>query len=146
MVITWIKERIIPGILILCGVLILTPGLIGCGGGGGGGSASTTDLILSWEPPKSNEDGTPLTDLAGYKIYYNTTSDDSFAELTSINIEDIGDSKMCSQDQDQRVRCSINRILSQLQVTLNVDDLYCFKVTAYDYYGNESDFSNEACK
>jgi hypothetical protein len=26
--------------------------------------------ILSWAPPTRNEDGSPLTDLKGYKIYY----------------------------------------------------------------------------
>ncbi len=26
--------------------------------------------ILSWTAPTTNEDGTPLTDLAGYKLYY----------------------------------------------------------------------------
>jgi hypothetical protein len=29
---------------------------------------------LSWTAPTQNTDGTPLTDLAGYKIYYGTTS------------------------------------------------------------------------
>jgi hypothetical protein len=35
------------------------------------GSASVT---LSWVPPTQNEDGSPLTDLAGYKIRYGGTS------------------------------------------------------------------------
>ncbi|MDH3431490.1 MAG: putative Ig domain-containing protein [Gammaproteobacteria bacterium] len=34
------------------------------------GTFSTT---LSWTPPTQNEDGTPLTDLAGYWIYWGTT-------------------------------------------------------------------------
>lgn len=33
-------------------------------------NGSTT---LSWTPPTQNVDGTPLTDLAGYRIYYGTT-------------------------------------------------------------------------
>lgn len=42
--------------------------------------AITVDAItfgsatLSWAPPSLNTDGTPLTDLAGYKIYWGTTS------------------------------------------------------------------------
>lgn len=41
-------------------------------------SIQVTDLgngsaTLSWEPPTENTDGTPLTDLAGYKIYYGTS-------------------------------------------------------------------------
>lgn len=34
------------------------------------GTVSTT---LSWTPPTENEDGSPLLDLAGYKIYWGTT-------------------------------------------------------------------------
>ena len=32
------------------------------------------DATLAWDPPTTNADGSPLTDLAGYKIYYVTTS------------------------------------------------------------------------
>lgn len=31
-------------------------------------------FTLAWQPPTENEDGTPLTDLAGYRIYYGTSS------------------------------------------------------------------------
>jgi hypothetical protein len=30
---------------------------------------------LSWEPPTENADGSPLTDLAGYRLYYGRNSD-----------------------------------------------------------------------
>ena len=33
---------------------------------------ATGSVTLSWTPPTRNTDGTPLTDLAGYKIYYGT--------------------------------------------------------------------------
>jgi len=29
--------------------------------------------LISWTPPTENTDSSPLTDLAGYKIYYGTT-------------------------------------------------------------------------
>jgi hypothetical protein len=35
-----------------------------------GGMGSAT---LSWEAPTSNSNGTPLTDLAGYRIYYGSS-------------------------------------------------------------------------
>ncbi len=35
---------------------------------------SAGDATLSWDPPTTNADGTPLTDLAGYRIYYGTSS------------------------------------------------------------------------
>lgn len=36
--------------------------------------AGALSFTLAWQPPTQNEDGTPLTDLAGYRIYYGTTS------------------------------------------------------------------------
>ena len=32
------------------------------------------DATLAWDPPTVYEDGTPLTDIADYRIYYGTTS------------------------------------------------------------------------
>jgi hypothetical protein len=68
--------------------------LVGCGGsdgntttpppssGGGnnggttGGSTNTVgSASLRWAAPTTNSDGTPLTDLAGYHIYYGTNAD-----------------------------------------------------------------------
>jgi hypothetical protein len=61
-------------------ILIATFSFAGCGSGSGSGtsginssviSPSTSNSVtLSWIAPTTNEDGTPLTDLAGYKIYY----------------------------------------------------------------------------
>lgn len=39
----------------------------------GSGNASAT---LSWEAPTSNTNGTALTDLAGYRIYYGSSATD----------------------------------------------------------------------
>jgi hypothetical protein len=33
-----------------------------------------SSYTLSWNPPTENEDGTPLTDLAGYRIYYGSAA------------------------------------------------------------------------
>ena len=76
---------------------------------------------LSWDVPKTNEDGTPLEDLAGYKVYYGIES--SKYEV-SYDIKNV--------------------------TTYAVDNLpdwhtYCFVVTAYDTSGNESRYSNELC-
>ena len=57
------------------------------------GSAS---LTITWNAPTENEDGSPLTDLAGYRIYYGSTSGkygkpvDVQAGVTSYVIDDIG--------------------------------------------------------
>lgn len=44
--------------------------------GGGSGSTGYGTATLSWLPPTEYTDGSPLTDLAGYKIYYGTAIDD----------------------------------------------------------------------
>jgi hypothetical protein len=37
---------------------------------------STVSAALSWAAPTENADGSPVTDLAGYRIYYGTNADD----------------------------------------------------------------------
>ena len=60
--------------------LLLAVSISACGGGSGGGGGSVTvnqvgfgSATLSWTPPTQNTDGSPLTDLAGYKFYWGTT-------------------------------------------------------------------------
>jgi hypothetical protein len=49
-----------------------------CSGTGGNATAITTVSVriaqLSWEAPTQNSDGSPLTDLAGYRVYWGTSS------------------------------------------------------------------------
>lgn len=42
--------------------------------GSGGGASGTASASLAWVAPTANSDGTPLTNLAGYNIYYGTDS------------------------------------------------------------------------
>jgi hypothetical protein len=37
-----------------------------------GTASAEGTLVVSWHPPTKNTDGTPLTDLTGYTIYYGT--------------------------------------------------------------------------
>jgi Fibronectin type III domain len=67
-------QRAAMGMIWLCGL----PLLAACSGSSGSGnqpgataSASGT-LVVNWHAPASNTDGTPLTDLKGYTIYYGT--------------------------------------------------------------------------
>jgi hypothetical protein len=52
----------------------------------GSGIASAT---LSWEAPTSNTNGTPLMDLAGYRIYYGSSATDlsQSAQIRSVGIQ-----------------------------------------------------------
>ncbi len=113
-----IQGREITGILFFLTFLL---GLSGCGGSGDSGS-SIGAVALIWEAPTTNSDGTPLTDLAGYKIYYRTSSG-SYG--TPINVSD-----------ENATNYTVDGISS---------DRWCFVVTAYDTSRNESNYSNEVC-
>jgi len=81
-----VKKRRLCTVVIPFGALFLILVLLfgGCGGGGGGGGGSSDTggggevadgmMNLEWDAPITNEDGTPLTDLAGYKLYYGTAA------------------------------------------------------------------------
>jgi len=87
--------------------------------------AFAADVVLSYNPPTQNVDGTPVTDLAGYKIYYGTIS--RTISQTYDEIVDVGD-------------------VTTYKVSGLNEGTYYFAVTAYDTSGNESDFSAELPK
>lgn len=76
-------------------------------------------LTITWQPPSSNIDGSDLTDLAGYKIYYGTVK----GEYTSIIDIDNPDTT------------------SRLIKGLMGPNTYYFVVTAYNIFGAESRYS-----
>lgn len=56
----------------------------------------TASVTPSWQAPTSNEDGTPLTDLAGYQVHYGQVSGQYSqtlslpdAAFTGVTIEDL---------------------------------------------------------
>lgn len=78
--------------------------------------------ILAWDPPTTNEDGTPLTDLAGYKVYFGRSSGNYSQNIDVGNV-----------------------------TTYEVDNLtngliYYFAVTAYNISNTESRYSEEVTK
>ncbi|MBI5286287.1 MAG: PKD domain-containing protein [Deltaproteobacteria bacterium] len=78
--------------------------------------------ILSWDPPTTNADGTPLTDLAGYKLYYGTAPGNYSQSIDVGNV----------------TTYTINNLIDGFT--------YYFAVTSYDTSGNESSYSNEVNK
>lgn len=92
------------------------------GGTGGGGSALSNSASLSWDQPSFNTDETPANDLAGFKVYYGTSSGNY------TNTVDIGNAT------------------SVVINDLDSGTTYFFAVTAYDSAGNESTFSAEVSK
>ena len=83
----------------------------------------TTLGILTWDAPTKNLDGTDLKDLAGYKVYYGTSSG---SYTTPIEV---------GKD-----------VTTYAVKTLSAGTTYYFTVTAYNEIGNESDYSNEVSK
>lgn len=53
----------------------------GGGSSGGSGSGSTGSATLSWTAPTANTNGSALTDLAGYHIYYGTAAGSLSSEI-----------------------------------------------------------------
>lgn len=78
-------------------------------------------VTLGWQPPSSNEDGTPLTDLAGHRIYWGTVKGDY---PNSIEITNPG--------------------VATYVVGNLVPNTYFFVTTALNSSGMESDRSNMA--
>jgi hypothetical protein len=85
------------------------------------GSSPTGTAILTWAAPATNVDGSPLTDLTGYRVYYGAAPD----SYTSVDI---------------------GNVLTYEVGGLTAGQTYFFVVTATNRYGSESDFSNTVSK
>jgi hypothetical protein len=97
---------------------------LSCRGEGGSAvamiSVSINDTVtLTWQAPTQNVDGSALTDLAGYRIYFGSTSSNY---TDSLAVNDAG---------------ATTRALKLPSGT------YYFAMTALDAQGNESAYSNE---
>ncbi len=101
-------------ILCGCGEVISVDGVIPEVPGDGGANS----LMLSWSAPTTNENGSDLEDLAGFRLYYGNNSGQYS------NVVDVGNFTIVE--------------LSEMST-----GTWYMTVTAYDYYGNESEYSNE---
>ena len=83
-------------------------------------SSSNSSIAFSWVPPTENNNGSPLTNLAGYKIHYGTASQD-YTQVVAVN------------------NPSLNRYVLDSLPT----GTYYFAITAYNSAGVESNLSGE---
>jgi hypothetical protein len=85
-------------------------------------AAYADQTSISWDPPTINADGTPITDLSGYKVHYGTSSGKYTQTINAGNET------------------------SYTVANLNAGNTYYFAVTAYDRSFNESGYSPEVSK
>ncbi len=95
-------------------IIIISVIVFGCGGD----VKSSAVITVSWIPTTTNADGSQLTDLAGYRIYYGTSSGQYTSSI------DVGNT-------------------TAFEITNLAPGRYYIAGTAYDLSGNESIFSNE---
>jgi hypothetical protein len=101
-------------------ILVISLLIGGCGGNGGTGDGSPGGTIrLAWDPPTTTADGSPLTDLTGYKIYYGTAS----------------------RTYDHSV--DVGNVTTYTLTGLAQGQTYYLATTAYDTSNRQSGFSNE---
>ena len=85
--------------------------------------AQLGSMTLSWTPPTTNTDGTALTNLAGYRIYYGS-SEGTYPSMIDINTAG----------------------LSTIVVENLIPDTYYVVATSINAMGIESSYSNVAIK
>ena len=88
-------------------------------------------LLASWMPPTTNTDGSPLTDLASYRIYFNTVGSPCPDGL-SVKV----DAATVGRTPDGRVSVILSNFV--------VGQIYHVAVTAVNSRGEASDCSNSA--
>jgi hypothetical protein len=86
-------------------------------------ATATGSATLSWTSPTQNADGSPLTDLAGFKVYWGTSQDD-YSSSIAIN----------------------NPGLTTYMVEQLTPATWFFVTTALNAQGAESTFSNAVSK
>lgn len=120
------------GLKIFISITALLVVIAGCGSNAGSSAGTSMVTIpepgapnsatLTWDTPLLNADGSALTDLAGYKVYYGTQPGNY------TNTKDVGNSNTA--------------VLNNL----TTGTTYFIAITAYDINGNESIFSKEVKK
>lgn len=108
------------------GLLLIAVFLVSCGGGGGGAAIiiPTGNTTLTWPAVTTYEDGSPMNNLAGYKVHYGTSSGHY---TNTINVP-------------------IPTATTYKVTGLPAGTTYYFVVTAYNTLGVESAASTEVFK
>jgi hypothetical protein len=98
--------------------------------------SASYDTTLTWTAPTQNTDGTPLTDLAGYNVYYGVNPDPATMDLlATVPCEMVGGPASCVVQ---------SHVVAGATFTPNTT--YYFAMTSENALGLESVFSNVASK
>lgn len=103
----------------------------------GSGSVS-----LTWKSPTTKVDGSRLTDLAGYNIYYGT-SPGVYEKKVTLSLEKFP--MICKQVNEKQNFISEDIECNYIIKNIN-PGIYYFAVTAFTLSGYESRYSNERSK
>ena len=111
-----LKKKIFTFFYVSLIIIILT----GCGGGGGGSTQTiaTGSISMAWVAPTTYVDGTPITNLGGFKAYYGTAS------RTYTHVVDMGN-------------------VTSYTINSLPPGTYYLAITSYDLSDSESDYSSE---
>jgi len=101
--------------------------------------ARAADVTLTWDAPTTNVDGSCITDHAGFKVYWGTSS----GNYSDVN--DLGDIACTDTGTDAGTGCG-NLMQCSFVVPDLADGNWFFTVTSYDTTGNESDYAVECSK
>ena len=113
-------------------IILFLMAILSCGGssgGGGGSNNNNSEMVIiqdgdnptfSWDAPTTNEDGSLLTDLAGYTVYCSNT-EAGIREETPLYDKNVNAYTVTNFAQNKFYYCAVK---------------------AHDYSGNYSDFSN----
>ena len=87
---------------------------------------ATASVTLSWQAPTLNEDGTPLTDLAGYQVFYGQASGQYSQNLslpnagfTSVTIEDLAPATWYFSVKALNAAGAVSGFSNEAQKTIN---------------------------
>jgi hypothetical protein len=123
----WSGSRSTSGSAVVGPLSARTTFSISCSGAGGSALAMVAisvngTMSLSWIAPSENVDGSPLTDLSGYRVYYGEVSR-NYPDMTEVSDPNTTNTSIALPSGD-----------------------YYVVMTALDEEGNESAYSNEVLK
>jgi len=92
-------------------------------------SAFAAEFNATWQPPTTNVDGSPLTDLAGFRVYTSATQGGPYTQAADVTDP----------------LATTGTFSVPLSLSPGDNNVYVV-MTAYDAAGNESVYSNEVMK